>query len=54
MSNNIQPVSFDYTKNKLLRDVARMAAIESVNFFKEALKYDFQTAIRGCLTNQLR
>lgn len=35
-NNNIKAINFDYIKDNLLRDTARMAAAESVKFFKES------------------
>ena len=36
MANIIKSINFGYAKENLLRDTARMAAIESVNFFKNS------------------
>ncbi|MDR0729922.1 MAG: hypothetical protein LBF19_07375 [Prevotellaceae bacterium] len=38
MANTIQSINFDYLKENLLRDTARMAAIESVKFFKQSFR----------------
>ena len=36
MANFTTPINFSYAKENLLRDTARIAAIESVKFFKES------------------
>jgi len=36
MANFIKTVNFNYMRDNLLRDTARMAAVESVKFFKES------------------
>ena len=38
MANVIKSINFGYAKENLLRDTARMAAIESVKFFKESFR----------------
>jgi phage gpG-like protein len=38
MANIIKSINFGYAKENLLRDTARMAAIESVKFFKESFR----------------
>ena len=38
MANIIKAINFGYAKENLLRDTARMAAIESVKFFKESFR----------------
>jgi hypothetical protein len=36
MANIIKSINFGYAKDNLLRDIARMAAVESINFFKNS------------------
>jgi len=38
MANVIKSINFGYAKDNLLRDTARMAAIESVKFFKDSFR----------------
>jgi len=38
MANTIKSINFGYAKDNLLRDAARMAAVESVKFFKESFR----------------
>jgi len=38
MANIIKSINFGYAQENLLRDTARMAAVESVNFFKESFR----------------